>query len=138
MMRSGPLSDLRGGAPALPFTVSFSHSLRPLSFAFSHFFRFLFHPRPSSSSLALPLVAEAFCYTVSMAFSDYPFQRHSRNVTVIAPPQHDLKGTGRYFIKMVTAPRRACLGEVTAPEWVEWTVCGSLFAADVCAVSDCD
>ncbi len=87
----------------------------------SSVFRLLFHPRPSSSSLDLPLAAEAFCYTVSMAFSDYPFQRHSRNVTVIAPPQHDLKGTGRYFITMVTAPRRACLGEVTAPEWVEWS-----------------
>ena len=50
--------------------------------------------------------------------------RCTKTVALIAPAAHDLKGTGRYFVTMVTGPRRACLSIVRGEQAVEWSAAG--------------
>lgn len=59
-----------------------------------------------------------------MAFDCSLLPRHTQNVTLITAPCHDLKGTGRYFATMVTAPRRPCLSVVQEGGRVLWTPMG--------------
>ena len=53
-----------------------------------------------------------------------PRRHHSKAVSLITAPEHDLRGTGRYFLTMVTSPRRHVLSEIQAGGTAVWTPMG--------------
>ena len=50
--------------------------------------------------------------------------RHTSHVSLITAPQHNLKGTGRYFATMTLEGRRSLLSEICPGGYARWTPTG--------------
>lgn len=59
-----------------------------------------------------------------MSFDCSHLPRHTPRVSLITAPQHDLKGTGRYFATMTLEKRRPLLSEIGPGGRVHWTAVG--------------
>ena len=64
-----------------------------------------------------------------MRFDCSNLPRHTPRVSLITAPQHDLKGTGRYFATMTIERRRPLLSEVRPGGYTHWTPTGECVKA---------
>ena len=71
-----------------------------------------------------------------MSTKSYDLPRHSSNVSLITAAHHDLKGTGRYFVTMVTEGRQPVLSVICQGGYARWTEVGQCVNDEIHALTE--